>query len=57
MGHYASEMISDEEWERERKIKEERHNRIAERIKVDLSERGLEHVLAQIIENPSYYKY
>jgi hypothetical protein len=49
MGHYASEMISDEEWERERKRKEERHNRIKEKIAKDIAERSLEDVLATIV--------
>jgi len=58
MGHYASEMISDEEWEKERRIKEERHNRIKERIAQDITERSLEDVLATIVSGDTgRYRY
>lgn len=49
MGHYASEMISDDEWAREQAAKKARRERIAFHIKADIDARGIEYVLADLI--------
>jgi hypothetical protein len=51
MGHYASEMISDAEWEAERKWKKDRHDRIAANLKHAIDTVGLASVLATIVED------
>lgn len=51
MGHYASEMISDSEWEAEQRYKRERRARVAANLKHAIEQTGIENVLATILED------
>lgn len=56
MGHYRSEMGFEDEDERRAFEKERRHNERAAYIKKDIGERGIEHVLADILSDPLLYR-
>lgn len=51
MGHYASEMLSDDDWECKQRVLRERRARIAHHIKADIEARGIEYVLADIVSD------
>ena len=53
MGHYASEMISDEEREEAARQRRMRRNRIARNIAEAVRKEGIEFVLADILDEPT----
>lgn len=53
MGHYYSEMVSDEEQDAKAASKEAYIKRRAKRIEKAIKERGIARVLAEIIDDPT----
>ena len=53
MGHYRSEMISDEEYAKEQQDAIDRRAKIAANIREAIFKEGLDYVLADIIDNPT----
>ena len=51
MGHYRSEMISDEQQDKEANEKYLRRQRLIKNIKQQIKERGIEELLAAMIES------
>ena len=51
MGHYASEMISDDEYQEKAERIEKQRNNVASKIKEAIDEEGIEYVLADIVLN------
>jgi len=51
MGHYRSEMISDEQQDKEANEKYLRRQRLIKNIKQQIKERGIEELLADMIES------
>jgi hypothetical protein len=56
MGHYRSEMGYEAEDAAREKRKQKRQTKMAAYIKKDIKERGIERVLADILDDPSFYK-
>jgi len=52
MGHYRSEMVSEEEDEREFQRRKEHRDRIAANIKDKIEKEGIEYVLADLLIDP-----
>lgn len=57
MGHYRSEMGFEEQDRREAEAKEKAFARRISYIKEDIKKRGIEYVLADIVTDPSRYKF
>lgn len=55
MGHYRSEMGFEAEDERRAKAREAQQKKRAAYIKADIEKRGIENVLADIIDKDSWY--
>lgn len=53
MGHYYSDMVSDDEHQKKADKKERSRLATAEQIRGAIAEHGLEYVLALIIEDPT----
>ena len=53
MGHYRSEMISDDEHQREADYKRQSREATAKRIRETIDKEGVEYVLADIIADPT----
>lgn len=51
MGHYRSEMISDEDHKRESDLRKKQRNELAAKIQKKIEEEGIEFVLADIYES------
>lgn len=56
MGHYYSEMYSDEYFEEQDRKKKERYQKVKDKITKDLEKGSLEDVLTQIVLDPSIYR-
>jgi hypothetical protein len=56
MGHYYSEMVSDDEQEKAAKFRKERRKKIVDFISYDIADRGLADVLADIVDDPQMYR-
>jgi hypothetical protein len=56
MGHYRSEMGYEAEDAAREKRKQKRQTKMVAYIKKDIKERGIERVLADILDDPSFYK-
>lgn len=54
MGHYASEMGYESEKELQQRV--ERKRRLAEAIRREIDQKGLEYVLAEILESPTSFR-
>jgi hypothetical protein len=55
MGHYRSEMVSQEDEDRRINSHEKQQKKRAAYIKRDIEKRGIERVLADILDDPTMY--
>lgn len=53
MGHYLSEMTSDDEWKREIKMRKATRAKLVKKIQSEVDKRGVAEFLADIIEQDS----
>lgn len=57
MGHYRSEMITDDQVVEEKQSERTRRKRLVRTIEADIEKRGIAEVLADIVDDPNSYRF